>query len=180
MKAVVILSKNFFPQHPKKGEETNFKELVKSGKKKHTCRSNYEYWKTKIVRLQTVGGALSLRQWSASPYRSPQEVIEDIPAELVGVQKLELRRTKVFNQHFEIGNKRPIAETVIYEWAAEVDGCNIPLPLLAENDGLSTEDYKAWFSPVFDKAEKKYPELAAMTASVTIDFSVIHFTKERY
>lgn len=108
MKAVVTLSKKFFPQHPRKGEETLFREKVLSGSKRHTCRSNYEYWKEKIDRLKNVGGVLSVRQWSANPYRSPQEIVTDIPAELVGVQKLILYREKEVTEHHSEGTPEPV------------------------------------------------------------------------
>lgn len=38
----VMLSKTFFPQHPKAGEPTEFREKVLTGTKRHTCRCNYE------------------------------------------------------------------------------------------------------------------------------------------
>ncbi|WP_373248800.1 hypothetical protein [Bacteroides thetaiotaomicron] len=169
MKAVVTLSKKFFPQHPRKGEETLFREKVISGSKRHTCRSNYEYWKAKIDRLKEVGGVLSLRQWSANPYRSPQEIVKDIPAELVGVQKLILHRKPEKIEHYEEGNRIPAATITYYEYTAEVDGYSTLVELLAVNDGLTPEEFKAWFAPVFDKEKAD-----------TLEFAIIHFTKERY
>lgn len=183
MKAVVLLSKSFFPQHYRAGEPTYFKqkvlaELMKNPaikieltapngseikeRKKHTCRKNYQYWKDKINRLQEEGGVLSVRQWIGQPYKQPgQEVIVDIPAAVVGVQKLELTRR---------GN----------DWEAKVDGFNTPVDLIAANDGLTEKEFKAWFAPVFDEAEKNYPELARSSTATILDFAIIHFTKERY
>lgn len=169
MKAVVTVSKKFFPQHPRKGEETLFREKVISGSKRHTCRNNYEYWKKKTDRLKEVGGVLSVRQWSANPYRSPQEVVKEIPAELVGVQKLILHRKKEVIEHYAEGTPEPVAIITSYEYTATVEGYNIPVGLLAENDGLTPEDFKAWFAPVFDKEKAD-----------TLEFAIIHFTKERY
>lgn len=63
---------------------------------------------------------------------------------------------------------------------AEVDGHPVPLEILAENDGLTVEDFKAWFAPAFDAAEKKYPQLASLASALTLDFAIIHFTKRRY
>lgn len=202
MKAVVLLSKTFFPQHYRAGEPTYFKqkvlaELMKKPsikieltapngsiikeRKKHTCRSNYEYWKNKIAKLQEKGGVLSVRQWIGQPYHQPgQEVIVDIPAEVVGVQKLELRRERKVTQVYETGKKEPITESITYDWTAEVDGWETPISLLAQNDGLTVEEFKAWFSPVFDKAEKKHKVLASISNATILDFAIIHFTKERY
>lgn len=94
MKAVVTLGKYFGPKHPRKGQETGFIAKVADGRKVHTCRSNYGYWRAKIEKITATGGVLSVRQWSAKPYRSPQEVITEIPAGIVGVQRLALRRER--------------------------------------------------------------------------------------
>lgn len=180
MKAVVTLSKTFFSMHPRKGQETGFKAKVTDGRKVHTCRSNYEYWRAKIGKITTTGGVLSVRQWSEKPYRSPQEIIADIPADIVGVQKLELRRERQVVSHFTEEGTKPIATTAYYDYTAEVDGQPVPLEILAENDGLTVDEFKAWFAPVFDDAEKKYPKLAGLASALTLDFAIIHFTKRRY
>lgn len=180
MKAVVTLSKTFFPNHPRKGQETGFKAKVVDGWKVHTCRSNYEHWRAKIEKITATGGVLSVREWSEKPYRSPQEVITEIPAGIVGVQKLELRRERRVVNHFAEESQKPLFTHTYYEWTAEVEGNPVPLEVLAENDGLTVEDFKAWFAPAFDAAEKKYPQLAGLASALTLDFAIIHFTKRRY
>ena len=178
MIAVLLLSKTFSPPHYRAGEATRFSDKVRNeigltckdcrevqkfdgdccgfipmqiGRKKHTCRKNYKYWKDTIDRLKQKGGVLSVRQWLGLPYKQPgQEVIVDIPAEIVGVQKLELTRR---------GN----------DWEAKIDGYNTPVALISTNDGLTEEEFKAWFAPLFEKEK-----------AVTLDFAIIHFTKERY
>lgn len=180
MKAVVTLSKTFFSKHPRKGQETGFKDKVTDGRKVHTCRSNYEYWRAKIEKITAAGGVLSVRQWSEKPYRSPQEVITEIPAGIVGVQRLALRRERYVINHYAEDQIKPIATTIYYDYAAEVDGHPVPLEILAENDGLTVDEFKAWFAPVFEDAEKKYPELSSIAPALTIDFAIIHFTKRRY
>ncbi|MDR1022889.1 MAG: hypothetical protein LBL94_06435 [Prevotellaceae bacterium] len=173
MEVVVLLSKTYFQKHPKAGEETHFAQKVKSGisnetwqicrdcrvvekfygdccgflpmkisKKIHTCRSNYSYWAKKIVRLKEVGGVLSVRQWSDVPYRSPQETVVDIPDEVVSVQKL------TFDKYDGV----------------RIDGKHVELETLANNDGLSAEDFKSWF--------KGY--------GLSEPLAIIHFTKFRY
>lgn len=180
MKAVVTLSKHFGPKHPRKGQETGFIAKVADGRKVHTCRSNYEYWRAKIEKITATGGVLSVRQWSAKPYRSPQEVITEIPAGIVGVQRLALRRERYVINHYAEEQIEPIATTIYYDYAAEVDGHPVPLEILAENDGLTVDDFKAWFAPVFAETDKKYPQFAGPASAVTIDFAIIHFTKRRY
>ncbi|MCC8153255.1 MAG: hypothetical protein LIP01_02990 [Tannerellaceae bacterium] len=151
MKVVVLLSKTFFPQHPKAGKVTCFEQKVMDGRKKHTCRKNYQYWRDKINKLQESGGVLSVRQWIGQPFKQPgQGTIVDIPADTVGIQKLELTRKNG-------------------EWSAIVEGYNTPVSLLAVNDGLTEQELKDWFAPVFEKEKAE-----------VLTFAIIHFTKERY
>jgi hypothetical protein len=117
----------------------------------HTCRANYGYWEKKIARLKEAGGVLSVRQWSDKPYRSPQETIIDIPAEIVGVQKLRL----------VLCNDKSLLTSV--------DGKSLLTSIVAKNDGLWAQDYIDWFAPVFRKEQKE-----------VLDFAIIHFTKFRY
>ena len=107
MKAVVTLGKYFGPKHPRKGQETGFIAKVADGRKVHTCRSNYGYWRAKIEKITATGGVLSVRQWSAKPYRSPQEVITEIPAGIVGVQRLALRRERRVINHYAEEQDKP-------------------------------------------------------------------------
>jgi hypothetical protein len=173
MKVVVLLSKTFSPQHPKAGQETNFREKLLCGigcpdcsmekerggiscyycnrgklKKIHTCRSNYEYWKKKIDRLKAEGGVLSIRQWSGKPYRSPQDIIVDIPASEIDVQKLGFGR-------------EPDYERIHCTF---VDGKIANFIQIAHNDGLSANDFEAWFE----------------NCDLTRPVAIIHFTKFRY
>jgi hypothetical protein len=175
MKAVVLLSKTFFPQHPKAGKPTFFAEkvdnnfrslpVVISGEvtnnKIHTCRSNYEYWKKKINRLKAEDGVLSVRRWNASPYRSPHETIIDIPAEIVDVQRLVFCNSNI---------ERPFVDRKNVLFGIEAESKRINLETLATNDGLSVEDFIAWFKPAFEK--RKNADI--------LDFAIIHFTTFRY
>ena len=179
--AVVTLTKTFFPKHPKAGEETRFRGKVLTGAKRHTCRPNYPHWKRVIEGIQAKGGVLSVRQWIGRPYHQPgQETVIEVPADQVGVQLLELRRERIVTEFFVEEQRTPFVKVISYEWTATVDGYNVPIDLLAENDGLTVEDFKAWFAPAFNKAEKKYPALAAASPATIIEFAIIHFTKLRY
>jgi hypothetical protein len=173
MKVVITVSKTFFPQHPKEEQKTGFNEKIICGQcehklidecvecsvgsgvyyelvKIHTCRANYEYWKKKIEKLKAEGGVLSVRQWSLAPYRSPQEIIVDIPAENVGVQKLNITHVRDYYE-------------VIVDGKESIANFN----LLANNDGLSSHDFEAWFAPKFKKSD-------------VFEGAIIHFTKFRY
>jgi hypothetical protein len=52
--------------------------------------------------------------------------------------------------------------------------------MYARNDGLTPEDFIAWFAPTFEKARKKYATLADLSTAMEMEFAVIHFTKYRY
>ena len=167
----VMLSKTFFPKHPKAGELTGFREKVLKGTKRHTCRCNYEYWKSRIATLQKRQGVLSLRQWSGKPYQrgSTQEAILDIAANLIDVQPLVMTRRKLDEAEYVEVQPGKFVPRTAYDFKAEVEGTPIDVSELAKNDGLSLEDFKAWFNPVFDEEN---------TDALT--FAVIHFTTFRY
>ena len=175
MKVVITLSKTFFPKHPKAGEKTDFERKVKNGiacmecpasspeacaefccagrsndLKIHTCRSNYKFWRAKIARLKEVGGVLSIRQWSGKPFWYPQEIIMEIPAEIVGVQRLLMIRDG-------------------HNLIPYVDGKPVSLEDLSANDGLDVLDFKDWFRPAFGNG-----------LVIGLEFSIIHFTTFRY
>lgn len=170
MKVIVTLSKTFFPQHPRKGEATEFRGKMLSGDKRHTCRQNYAYWKRRIERIQATDGILSVKQWIGRPYHQPgQEPILDVPSDVVGFQRLELRRRGVVTEIYAKGRKGPFENHLAYEWIATVDGRPVPIEALAANDGLTVEDFKAWFAPAFKKAKAE-----------DLEFAIIHFTKFRY
>jgi hypothetical protein len=173
MKVVILLRKTFPKNHSKARKETNFREKLLRGigcpdcskergitcyycsrdmkEKIHTCRENYEYWKKKIDRLKAEGGVLSVRQWSGKPFRSPQEIIVDIPAENVGVQKLDWCTE-------ETASIQPSA----YEGYPL--GMPVNISELSENDSLSLDDFRAWL--------KGY--------DLSKPMAIIHFTKFRY
>lgn len=167
----VMLSKTFFPQHPKAGEPTGFKEKVLKGVKRHTCRCNYDYWKDRIATLQKRQGILSLRQWSGKPYEkgSTQEQILDVAANMIDVQQLVMTRTKY---------------GTAYDFKAEVEGTPVELSELAKNDGLELEDFKAWFNPVFDEhagnVQLTKGDTVIEPTELSLIFAVIQFSTFRY
>ena len=151
----VMLSKTFFPQHPKAGELTGFREKVLKGEKRHTCRCNYEYWKDRIATLNQKG--------------SVQEPILDIGSGIVDVQQLVMERRKLDEPEYVEVQPGMFQPRTAYEYFARVDGEPYDVEFIAKNDGLSLEDFKAWFNPVFD--EEKEDRLT---------FAVIHFSTFRY
>lgn len=175
-----MLSKTFFPQHPKSGEPTNFAKKVRRGQKRHTCRCNYDYWQDRIARLQQRGGVLSLRQWSGKPYEkgSHTEKVIDVPSAMVEVQRLVMSREKITDSMiYTEGSDSVFAAHESWQYTAEVGGTPVDVAVLAKNDGLTLEDFKAWFNPVFDEYEAKHGTSIHASA---LTFAVIQFTTFRY
>lgn len=115
--------------HPKAGQPTNFKEKFLAGEKIHTIREG-DHW-CKVVKEVNAGNAiLSIREWSGKPYNSEQ----------VEIAKLE----KLGYQNFRMETIDAVMTAIIYN--VENQG---KINDLFKNDGLSNEDFKAWFSNDF-------------------------------
>lgn len=113
-------------------------------RKIHTLRGNLPLWEKRIAQIQNGEAVLSVRQWTGKPYRSKQVEIARLSAEDgVGIQ--ELRLTDL---------TRPTT----------INGTRVELPVLAQNDGLSFDDWFFWFSG-YDLSKP---------------LGIIHFTEFRY
>lgn len=162
MKVVVMLTKVFFREHPKGGQDTHFADLVRNGGKIHTCRDNPEYWIKKIERLKADGGTLSIREWEGKPYRSRQITVVDIPAEKVGVSEITVTRYYI--------HVLPTTDRPLKAYRATINDKLVQTRELARNDGFSrTQDFVDFIDPLFDKYQ-----------SETIRLAIIHFTDFRY
>ena len=141
---VIILSEKFPTTHPRKGQETDFRRLFLNGNKIHTIRANFPLWEKRIAQIQKGEAVLSVRQWTGKPYQSKQVEIARLTAEDgVGIQELKLTDLS-----------RPTT----------INGQRIELPLLAQNDGLSFNDWFNWF----------------IGYDLSKHLAIIHFTKFRY
>lgn len=153
---IIMLSKVFPVTHPKAGQETGFKPKVFAArhnmpcylKKLHTIRANYPLWKKRIAEVQAGNAELSLRQWAGKPYLSKTVEIMRLNADDgVGLQKLRFTVDMDCNR------------------VAIIDGITLPsLRVLADNDGLSLDDWNDWF--------RGYDCSKSM--------AIIHFTNFRY
>lgn len=136
----VLTVSRFFPAyHPRKGEPTYFVEKILRGlyelrdtvkpmmdmdvwancvPKRHTIRESYR-WRE--------GEWVSLRVWSDKPYKSKQ-------IEFAQIQLKQVIPVTIFNVRGEMSLK--------------ISGEDKPSELIetvAKNDGLTLEDFKAWF-----------------------------------
>ncbi len=159
MKTYIIMLSKYYPAtHPQAGEPTFFRDKVLAAvlhnnsqwQKLHTIRANYLLWEKRIKEVREGKAILSLRQWSDKPYRSKtQEIVRLTASDGVGIQILEFDKDSdgmVSWNFFDIDGKYPSLEDV------------------AHNDGLSLDDWRAWF--------RNY--------DLTKPMAVIQFTKFRY
>lgn len=143
--------------HIRKGESTGFKDKFLAAINKedewcklHTIRANYELWKKRFDEIAAGNACLAIRQWTGRPYCSKQVELTRLTREDgIGLQKLEIVKEKY--------NSRPI-------WLGYADGRQIDVNNLAQNDGLSLNDWIEWF--------KNY--------ELNQPMAIIHFTKFRY
>lgn len=151
---VITLSQVFPVTHARAGEETGFKDKFLAAfmheedkwQKLHTIRANYELWKKRFEKIEQGEACLSVRQWTGKPYCSKQVEIARLTREDgIGLQKMTVAGCSVIHPMFAD------------ETAVNVDE-------LAHNDGLSSADWRNWFS--------RY--------NLTEPLAIIHFTKFRY
>ena len=171
---VITLSTNFPSTHPRKGDPTYFKEQLfnaifrdrgydipgaypQHGHKIHTIRANYSLWAKRFEQIEKGEACLSIRQWSGKPYASKQvEIARLTKKDGIGLQELtfykecRLSPARYTLENFEIDGKWHEGNT----------------RMLAENDGLTLDDWEAWFgNPKYELSEP---------------MAIIHFTKFRY
>lgn len=144
---ILILSQTFPKGHPDENTPTKFGASVIQQVKIHTIRNNYEDWSNKISKVLNGEAVLSIRVWEGKPYRSKQiEILRLDKDSGIGIQKLHS-----FDEDmaYFVGNKGNVLP--------------VPLQELANNDGLSINEWKAWFND-----------------NVKLPLAIIHFTDFRY
>lgn len=126
MKTIVLMVSKVFPAyHPRKGEPTNFKEKILSGKKIHTIRGNYELWKKRIDQVNAGTHKLVLKSWIGRPYHTSQEVVATFDKNsALGVQKLEFDEKDLCSLN--------------------INSVVLDLLTVALNDGLYIHDFCHW------------------------------------
>lgn len=163
------VSKTFPSTHHRKGEETYFVVKIMSalGKfndeignatrasqiipKLHTIRNNYELWVKRMVEVQAGRAVIEIYYWDGKPRHkgSKQVVFAVLDKDSgCGVQKLKFELKSI--------------DTPIVGHSDWFNGFKVDV--LAKNDGLSLDDFKAWFKN-YDLSKHK---------------AIIQFTNLRY
>jgi len=146
MKTYVLTLSEVFPtNHARAGEPTGFRENLRKTKI-HTIRANYEFWRKRFEKIDAGEAVLSIRQWVGKPYgkgSTQRELCRLSREDGIGIERLMFDKSLLL-PHI---NYKPVG-----------------IGNLANNDGLSLDDWKEWF---------KHYDLKKPLA-------VIHFTKFRY
>lgn len=175
MKTYVLTVSRVFPTtHKRRGEKTHFpdgilnvlsstnpewrkyiNEQYLSARKLHTIRSNktgtaYNRWSKKIKEIQEGKAILSIRYWSGKPYNSKQVEICQLDKDSgIGVQKIWFYQSLLRFPRIQTESDSVLA---------------VKPSFLANNDGLTIEDFESWF--------KGY--------DLSKEMAIIHFTSFRY
>lgn len=149
---VIILAEKFPSWHPRAGYPTDFWtnfENALDGEtygKFHTFRGNYQRWRKCFEKINKGEACLSIRVWEGKAYKSPQKEIARLTKkDGIGLQRAQMPLSLNGDQNAIVGKKK------------------IPFKVLADNDGLSLEDWKNW-----------------MGLAIGQELAIIHFTKFRY
>lgn len=153
-KQVVIMIDRVFPHtHKRKGSSTLFAVNLLAKRKIHTIRADEKgLWEQRVNEINEGHKLLSVREWTGRPYNSEQNEIKRYVQ--IGLQHVNM----VYYSN----------DNTVLAW---VDGKEIPVETLAQNDGLHTEDFVDYF---FGKGEKDEDGMMAFEGVI------LHFTDFRY
>ena len=150
---LIILSRLFPIYHKRKGQKTHFAESLKEGRKIHTIRTNYDRWKHNLDKVIAGEFSLSIREWSGRPYNSLQREIVSVSGRQVGYQRISMTYDPKTDELKVVIDGRRFTDT----------------ERLANNDGLSLDDFKQFFFGATKSTEKQL-----------FQGIIIHLTEYRY
>ena len=148
----LTLSKVFPSTHAKAGMNTCFEEQILQHTKLHTIRANYGFWKKRFEQIAAGKACLSIRQWVGKPYgkgSTQREIMRFTCEDGIGIQKLSFDKDRDGCISYKFFN---------------IDGRFADIQDVANNDGLSFNDWRDWF--------KGY--------NLSQPMAIIHFTPFRY
>lgn len=123
-------------------------ECVVGYLKRHTIRAKYDLWAKRFEKIAAGEAVLSIRQWVGKPYgkgSSQREIARLTREDGIGIQRMNIIGCAANHTKY-------------------VDGHPVSTKILANNDGLSEEEWANWFE----------------SYDLTGPLAVIHFTKFRY
>jgi hypothetical protein len=120
-------------------EKTLFKDKILDGIKKHTIRSNYDFWKKRIDEINAGRAILSVRQWKGIPYYSKQKEIKQFVKDELSYQRISV----IINTNIDVVTVSKSSKKN-YPGEDKYLGSKQKI-LLAKNDGLTFEQFRGWF-----------------------------------
>lgn len=166
----LLVSRTFPANHPKAWQPTYFVEKINNAigdtescnvvvharngvldiwPKIHTCRGNYLRWVNIMQEVQAGKAVIDLYYWDGQPYGK-------------GVNQVVFA---TLDKNSGCGVQELSFDDYLINWGCGiVDGIAIDIESIASNDGLSLEDFKAWFKNV----------------DLNEPMAIIHFTSFRY
>ena len=168
----ISIAVKFPATHPRKGEPTDFVEQISNArdtspyeahlspedrvkyiKKCHTIRGNYELWEKRFKKINRGEAVIELYRWEGKPFNSNQVIFATLGKEDgIGLQPLKLHPIMITGA---LKNN---------DVALTSSNGGLSLSKVAVNDGLSLDDFKAWFKG----------------ADLSKPLAIIHFTDFRY
>lgn len=150
-----MVSRTFPATHPRKGDDTNFVDQILKEDKRHTCRGNYALWYKRSLEVQAGRAIISLRYWSGKPYASKQ--VEFCILNWIHVQKVHVYQIKRSDEIYRLIYGKTKTEIFIED---SLKPLRNPF-IFAAHDGLSIQDFNAWFKkPVEDAAIIHFTQFA--------------------
>lgn len=157
------VSRNFPTTHPRKGDKTGFVDSIYFGNKIHTIRRNLEKWAAIMIEVQEGKAIIEIFYWEQNGGRfvkgNKQIVFLTLDKDSgCGVQELGF--------YYNGNMKNGLTTDNPYIFNGNIPDIDpvISVETLSKNDGLSLEDFKAWF--------KDY--------DLSKPMAIIHFTSFRY
>lgn len=166
IKTYYLTFSQWFPaHHPKAGEPTLFADKLWLATyrypgpynssllpKLHTIRANYAFWQKRFEKIAAGEAVLSVRHWVGKPYGKGSyqiEIMRLTREDGIGLQLLTFDKDS----------------NGMISWNRfNIDGHYCEIQTVANNDGLSLDDWQSWF----------------LNYDLSQPLAVIHFTKFRY
>lgn len=140
----IMVSKVFLPSHIRNGQSTNFIEKILSGEKIHTIRVSAD-WQKRLYNNHV----LTITTWKGAYKKSEKEIVKTITRE----QGLGYEIIEFYNESLAKVTCPNTNKSVFVKYKT-----------IAKNDGLSLEDFHAWFE----------------NYDIQSPLILIHFTNFRY
>jgi hypothetical protein len=154
MKKVRIPISTTFPKaHKRAGQFTAFPDkIVFRQTKIHTIRENVDYWTKKIALIKKGEAKLCMYYWKGMPYRSKTFEFFSTCRPEIDIQYIAFDKEM---KYAFVDDSPEISVHYLNRY---------PIEVIAENDGLTVEDFREWFKGTDPEKVK----------------AIIHFTEFRY